>query len=113
MSNLNVSALKRLFPKNTTRRQGGKVSGANRKRVQVMLPPDTLERLNKLIGYDEQARSAAVTLGVELLCGAMDVTPAVGDDERLVEMLGAVTEDIKDLRQFPRWLARAIDTLEP
>lgn len=67
MSNLNVDALKKLFPKNTTRRQGGKVNGANRKRVQVMLPPDTLARLDELIEHDEQARSAAVALGVEVL----------------------------------------------
>lgn len=67
MSNLNVDALKRLFPKNTTRRQGGKVDGANRKRVQVMLPPDTLARLDELIEHDQQARSAAVALGVEVL----------------------------------------------
>ena len=72
MSNLNVPALKRLFPKNTTRKPGGKVSGANRKRVQVMLPPDTLARLDELIEHDEQARSAAVALGVEVLCALAD-----------------------------------------
>lgn len=93
MSNLNVEALKKLFPKNTTRRQGGKVNGANRKRVQVMLPPDTLARLDELIEHDEQARSAAVALGVEVVCAIFETEGDAEKAERTVaEKLADVTE---------------------
>lgn len=64
MSNLNVAKLKQLYPKNSRNR----TPGAGRVRVQVVLHPDVLARLDELVETDGNARSAAVALACDLLC---------------------------------------------
>ena len=108
MSNLNVAKLKQLYPKNSRNR----TPGSGRVRVQVVLHPDVLARLDELTGADGNARSAAVMLAVDLLCSVLEAGAGTQPLEAVARKLYLASAETGWTGENLRWIGSVVKELE-